>query len=103
MRCVEKKASSFRRIAFYHALSLPLSLSTCDMESTASTPSDLHGLTAGQLSELQGAVQALDAHLLVCVDDLRNNRWTRPNAKHVADCLVRELAVISFFFLRRKN
>ena len=56
----------------------------------------MHGLTASQLSELQGAVQALDAYLLLCVDDLRNNRWARPNAKHVADCLVRELVV--FFF-----
>jgi hypothetical protein len=67
-----------------------------DMPSTESMPSDLHGLSASQLSELQGAVQALDAYLLVCVDDLRNNRWARPNIKHVADCLVRELAVFSF-------
>ena len=71
------------------------------MASTASTPSDMHGLTASQLSELQGAVQALDAYLLVCVDDLRNNRWARPNAKHVADCLVRELAVFPFFYVER--
>ena len=56
----------------------------------------MHSLTASQLSELQGAVQALDAYLVRCVDDLRNNRWIQPNAKHVADCLVREL-VIQFF------
>ena len=62
------------------------------MASTSSTPSDMHGLTANQLSELQGAVQTLDAYLLLCVDDFRNNRWDR-NAKHVADCLVRELVV----------
>ena len=65
------------------------------MASTSSTPSEMHGLTASQLSELQGAVQALDSYLLVCVDDLRNNRWARPNSKHVADCLVRELVVFS--------
>lgn len=67
----------------------------------------MHSLTASQLSELQGAVQALDAYLVRCVDDLRNNRWIQPNAKHVADCLVREL-VIQFFpplhhFLYRTN
>ena len=56
----------------------------------------MHGLTASQLSELQGAVQALDSYLLLCVDDLRNNRWVRPNTKHVADCLVRELVVFTF-------
>ena len=60
----------------------------------------MHGLTASQLSELQGAVQALDSYLLLCVDDLRNNRWDRPNAKNVADCLVRELVVFfSLFFI----
>jgi hypothetical protein len=64
------------------------------MAPTPSTLSDMHGLTASQLSELQGAVQALDSYLLLCVDDLRNNRWDRPNTKHVADCLVRELMVI---------
>lgn len=58
----------------------------------------MHGLTVSQLSELQGAVLALDAYLLLCVDDLRNNRWDRrPNAKHVADCLVRELVVFFSF------
>jgi hypothetical protein len=57
---------------------------------------DMHGLTDSQLSELQGAVRALDDFLLFCVDDLRNNRWIHPNTKHVADCLVRGL-VVSFF------
>ena len=69
------------------------------MASTTSAPSSMHGLTASQLSELQGAVQALDAYLLVCVDDLRNNRLARPKTKHVTDCLVRELAVFIFYFL----
>ena len=79
------------------SLSPPFSpLSLHDMASTESTPSDMHGLTASQLSELQGAVQALDNYLLVCVDDLRNKRWDRPNAKVVADRLVRELAVFYF-------
>ena len=58
----------------------------------------MHGLTASQLSELQSAVQALDTFLLHCVDDLRNNRWDRPNKKNIADCLVRELGVKIFFF-----
>ena len=53
----------------------------------------MHSLTASQLSELQGAAQALDACLLCSVRDMRNNRWVLPNAKHVADCLVRELLV----------
>ena len=59
----------------------------------------MHGLTDSQLSELQGAVQALDAYMLLCVDDLRNNRWDRPNSKNVADCLVRELVVFRFIFI----
>ena len=62
--------------------------------------SDMHGLTARQLSELQGAVQELDTYLIRCVDDLRYNRWAtwiHPNAKHVADCLVRDLVVFLFF------
>ena len=70
-----------------------------DMASTASTPSDTHGLTTSQLSELQGAVQALDACLLHCVDDLRNNRWVHPNSKQVADCLVRKLGIFSLLTL----
>lgn len=66
------------------------------MASTSSAPSDMHGLTAIQLSELEGAVQALDSYLSLCVDDMRNNRWVHPNAKHIADCLVRELVVLYF-------
>ena len=58
----------------------------------------MHGLTASQLSELQGAVQTLDAYLLHCVNDLRNNRWDRPNTKHAADRLVRELVVFFSFY-----
>jgi hypothetical protein len=59
----------------------------------------MHGLTASQVSELQGAVQALENCLLRSVDDLQNKRWDRPNKKNAADCLVRELAVIFFFQL----
>jgi hypothetical protein len=68
-----------------------------DCDSQSDTLSEMHGLTASQLSELQGAVQALDSYLLICVHELRNNRWDRPNTKHVADCLVRELVVFFSF------
>ena len=97
MRWEKKGGFPSHRILSREPLSPPFSpLSLHDMASTESTPSDMHGLTASQLSELQGAVQALDNYLLVCVDDLRNKRWDRPNAKVVADRLVRELAVFYF-------
>ena len=54
----------------------------------------MYNLTASQLFELQVAVQELDAYLLLCVDNLRKNRWV--HAKHVADCQVRELVVFYF-------
>ena len=74
-----------------------LGLATTYMESASSTPPDMHGLTASQLSELQGAVQALDNYLLLCVHNLRNNRLV--HTKHVTDCQVREHVV--FYFINR--
>ena len=58
----------------------------------------MYGLTASQLSELQGAVQELDAYLLVWVNYMRkdnSNRWV--HTKDIADCRVRDLLVIFFF------
>ena len=65
----------------------------------------MYNLTASQLFELQVAVQELDAYLLLCVDNLRKNRWV--HTKHVADCQVHELVVfyfshfLFFFFIKR--
>lgn len=55
-----------------------------------------HGLTQAQLTELQAAVMALDAHLLCSVHALRTNVWVQdPTKKEIADCLARELVVSS--------
>ena len=70
------------------------------MVTTASTSTvtvdSIHGLTAGQLLELQEAVRGLDAHLVRCVHNIQKNLWTNPTAKDSADRQVREL-VVSFF------
>ena len=46
----------------------------------------MHGLTASQLSELQGAMQWLNVYLMCCVDGLRNNRGNLDSSKHKACC-----------------
>ena len=79
--------------------SLSIANTTTSMASTSSTPLDMYGLTASQLSELQGAVQELDAYLLVWVNYMRkdnSNRWV--HTKDIADCRVRDLLVIFFLF-----
>ena len=57
-----------------------------------------YALTPSQLSNLQDAVLALDAHLLRSVHALRNNEWIRPGIKELADYKVRDLVVCFLFF-----
>jgi hypothetical protein len=62
-----------------------------------------HGLTPTQLADLQEAVLALDAHLLRSVAAIRNNEWTRPTTRQIADYRVRELVVCFPAFLRHQD
>ena len=69
-----------------------------NMASTSTASMNDHGLTPMQLSDLQDAAQALDALLLRSVFAIRNNQWTHPTTKEVADWRERQLVDFFFFF-----
>jgi len=62
-------------------------------QSTLPATTGDHCLSAEQVLALRKAVDELDAFVVQCVEERRQNHWVRPGLKDIADFRVRALLV----------
>ena len=62
-------------------------------QSTLPATTGGHCLSAEQVLALRKAVEELDAFVVQCVEERRQNHWVRPGLKDIADFRVRALLV----------